>query len=405
MSSHPLPPLARVSAIRYVTPLREGGSLPAVMETDDLGTYVVKFRGAGQGPKALVAEVITGQLARGLGLPVPELVTVELDPALAPGEPDQEIQDLLRASAGLNLGIDFLPGSLDFDAARSAVDGELAGQVLWFDALTVNADRSWRNPNMLSWHDDLYLIDHGATLTFQHRWSGAAAAVTRPYDASDHALIGCDPWVDEADAELAARLTPRAGPRGGRRGPGGLDRDRARPGDDRQCPERLRFVDYRPPRGARVMAAGPAGRGGRGRGARMTAAEAFEYAVLRVIPRVDRGEAMNAGIVLYCRPRRYLGVRLALDEGVLLALDPEADVPGVHRALAAMAQVCGEPGAGLAARGWRAQAGAQDIGRRFRWLTAPRSTVVQAGPVHTGLTRDPDAEIDGLLRALVLRSR
>jgi Protein of unknown function (DUF3037) len=134
----------------------------------------------------------------------------------------------------------------------------------------------------------------------------------------------------------------------------------------------------------------------------MTAAEAFEYAVLRVIPRVDRGEAMNAGIVLYCRPRRYLGVRLALDEGVLLALDPEADVPGVHRALAAMAQVCGEPGAGPAGAG---PAGAQDIGRRFRWLTAPRSTVVQAGPVHTGLTRDPDAEIDGLLRALVLRSR
>ena len=147
----------------------------------------------------------------------------------------------------------------------------------------------------------------------------------------------------------------------------------------------------------------------------MTAAEAFEYAVLRVVPRVDRGEAMNAGIVLYCRPRRYLGARLALDEGVLLALDPEADVPGVHRALAAMARVCGEPAAGE--RGTRAAgarelsarepgtgaAGAQDIGRRFRWLTAPRSTVVQAGPVHTGLTRDPEAEIDGLLRALVLR--
>jgi len=152
----------------------------------------------------------------------------------------------------------------------------------------------------------------------------------------------------------------------------------------------------------------------------MTAAEAFEYAVLRVIPRVDRGEAMNAGVVLYCRPRRYLGARLALDEGVLLALDPEADVPGVHRALAAMARVCGEPAAGergtraagareLSARELSARepgtgaAGAQDIGRRFRWLTAPRSTVVQAGPVHTGLTRDPEAEIDGLLRALVLR--
>ncbi|HMH90699.1 MAG TPA: DUF3037 domain-containing protein [Streptosporangiaceae bacterium] len=129
----------------------------------------------------------------------------------------------------------------------------------------------------------------------------------------------------------------------------------------------------------------------------MTAPVAFEYAVLRVIPRVDRGEAMNAGIVLYCRPRRYLGARLALDDGVLRALDPEADVAGVQRALAAMAQVCGPDGAGPAA--------GQEIGRRFRWLTAPRSTVVQAGPVHTGLTRDPDAEIDGLLRALVLRPR
>ena len=145
------------------------------------------------------------------------------------------------------------------------------------------------------------------------------------------------------------------------------------------------------------MASGLArGRGG-GRGAVMTAPVAFEYAVLRVIPRVDRGEAMNAGIVLYCRPRRYLGARLALDADVLRALDPEADVPGVERALAAMAEVCGPDGAGPAA--------GQDIGRRFRWLTAPRSTVVQAGPVHTGLTRDPDAEIDGLLRALVLRPR
>jgi hypothetical protein len=133
----------------------------------------------------------------------------------------------------------------------------------------------------------------------------------------------------------------------------------------------------------------------------VTTAEAFEYAVLRVIPRVDRGEAMNAGILLYCRPRRYLSARLGLDEDLLRALDPEADVPGVHRALAAMASVCNEPGAGPRA----GPAGAQDIGRRFRWLTAPRSTVVQAGPVHTGLTRDPDAEIDGLLRSLVLRPR
>jgi hypothetical protein len=199
-----LPPVA---AVRYVTPLREGGSLPAVMEADDLGTYVVKFRGAGQGPKALVAEVISAGLARGAGLAVPDLVTVELNPALAPGEPDQEIQDLLRASAGLNLGVDFLPGALDFDAARPVVDGDLAGRILWFDALVSNADRSWRNPNMLLWHEVLYLIDHGATLTFQHRWETAAAARTRPYDAAEHALIGCQPLVDQADQELTPLIT------------------------------------------------------------------------------------------------------------------------------------------------------------------------------------------------------
>jgi|HubBroStandDraft_1064217.scaffolds.fasta_scaffold133110_2 hypothetical protein len=199
--------LPRVIATRYVTPLREGGSLPGLMEADDLGTYVVKFRGAGQGLKALIAEVISGQLARACGLPVPDLVTVELDSALAPGEPDQEIQDLLRASGGLNLGVDFLPGSLDFDVASARVDPGLAGRILWLDALVANADRSWRNPNMLLWHGELYLIDHGATLTFQHRWSSAEAAAQRPYDASDHALIGCHGLVEDADRELAPLVT------------------------------------------------------------------------------------------------------------------------------------------------------------------------------------------------------
>jgi hypothetical protein len=194
-------------ATRYVTPLREGGSLPGLMEADDLGTYVVKFRGAGQGPKALIAEVITGLLARACGLKVPDLVTVELDPALAPGEPDQEIQDLLRASGGLNLGVDFLPGALDFDVPSARVDPMTAGRVLWLDALVANADRSWRNPNMLLWHGQLYLIDHGATLTFQHRWSSAEAAVQRKYDAADHALIGCKGDVEAADRELAPLIT------------------------------------------------------------------------------------------------------------------------------------------------------------------------------------------------------
>ncbi len=199
--------LPRAVATRYVTPLREGGSLPAIMEASDLGTYVVKFRGAGQGPKALVAEVICGLLARGCGLAAPELAVIDVSADLAPGEPDQEIQDLLRASAGPNLGVDFLPGALDFDAARAEVDGALAGRILWFDALTGNVDRSWRNPNLLWWHGTLYLIDHGAALTFQHRWETAEAAVTRPYDAAEHALIGCAPQVEQADAELAGRIT------------------------------------------------------------------------------------------------------------------------------------------------------------------------------------------------------
>src|SRR5580658_9736406 len=199
--------LPRVVATRYVTPLREGGSLPGLMEADDLGTYVVKFRGAGQGRKALIAEIISGQIARAFGLPVPDLVTVDLDPALAPGEPDQEIQDLLRASGGLNLGVDFLPGALDFDVASARVDPALAGRILWLDALVANADRSWRNPNMLLWHGELYLIDHGATLTFQHRWSSADAAALRPYDACDHALIGCHGLVEDADRELAPLIT------------------------------------------------------------------------------------------------------------------------------------------------------------------------------------------------------
>jgi hypothetical protein len=199
--------LRSVRAISYVTPLREGGSLPAVMEADDLGTYVVKFRGAGQGRQALIAEIISARIARACGLAVPDLVLVELDPALAPGEPDQEIQDLLRASAGLNLGVDFLPGSLDFATGAATVDSELAGRIVWFDALVSNADRSWRNPNMLLWHGKLYLIDHGATLTFQHRWATAPAAADRPYDLADHVLLGCGPLVEAADAQLAPRLT------------------------------------------------------------------------------------------------------------------------------------------------------------------------------------------------------
>ncbi|SNS28923.1 hypothetical protein SAMN06893096_10376 [Geodermatophilus pulveris] len=199
--------LPAVTATRYVTPLREGGSLPGLMEADDLGTYVVKWRAAGQGVQVLVAEVVCGELARALSLPVPALVTVDVAPELAVGEPDVEVQELLQRSAGVNLGLDYLPGALDFEAGADGVDPELAGRVLWFDALVGNVDRSWRNPNMLFWHGRLQLIDHGATLTFHHSWSGAAAAVARPYDAAQHALVDCAPDVRAADAALAPRVT------------------------------------------------------------------------------------------------------------------------------------------------------------------------------------------------------
>lgn len=198
--------LRTVLATRYVTALREGGSLPGLMEADDLGTYVVKFRGAGQGPKALIAEVICGGLARALDLPVADLVAVQLDTALAAGEPDEEVQDLLRASGGLNLGVDFLPGALDFDAAFE-VDAAFAGRLLWFDALINNVDRSWRNPNLLFWHGRPYLIDHGSALTFHHTWTDPQATAGRPYDAADHVLIGAAPDVAAADAALAPTLT------------------------------------------------------------------------------------------------------------------------------------------------------------------------------------------------------
>ncbi|MGY1822716.1 HipA family kinase [Geodermatophilus sp. SYSU D00079] len=199
--------LPAVTATRYVTPLREGGSLPGLMEADDLGTYVVKWRAAGQGVKVLVAEVVCGELARALSLPVPALVTVDVAPELAVGEPDPEVQELLQRSAGRNLGLDYLPGALDFEAGVASVEPELAGRVLWFDALVGNVDRSWRNPNMLFWHGRLQLIDHGAALTFHHNWPGAAASVARPYDAGQHALVDCAPDVRAADAALGPRVT------------------------------------------------------------------------------------------------------------------------------------------------------------------------------------------------------
>ncbi len=203
----PAPPHT-VRATRYVEPLREGGSLPALVEADDDGLYVVKFRGAGQGPKALIAELVAGALARAAGLPVPELAFVELDPALAQAEPDPEIQDLLRASGGLNMGLDFLPGSLAFDpAADPEVDPALAADVVWLDALVTNVDRTPRNPNLLVWHGRIWLIDHGAALYRHHAAANLPDEAERPFPAiAEHVLLPYAGPIPEADARLAPLL-------------------------------------------------------------------------------------------------------------------------------------------------------------------------------------------------------
>ncbi|MET9732452.1 HipA family kinase [Streptomyces sp. NPDC006458] len=199
--------LKEVIATRFITPLREGGSLPGLVEADDSGTYVLKFSGAGQGRKTLVAEVVVGELARRLGFRMPRLVTVEVDPLLGLGEPEQQVQDLLRSSCGTNLGMDFLSGALGFDPLAFTVDPREAGRIVWFDALVNNVDRSWRNPNMLMWQGEPWLIDHGATMIWHHNWPGALASAARPYDASDHALASFAPDVAAAAAELAPGVT------------------------------------------------------------------------------------------------------------------------------------------------------------------------------------------------------
>jgi hypothetical protein len=200
--------LRRVAATRYVTPFREGGSLPALVEADDDGLYVVKFQGAGQGRKALVAEVVAGGLARALGLLVPELVAADVDPELGRAEPDREIQDLLVASAGLNLGVDFLPASLPFSPAASPdVDADLAAEVVWFDALVTNVDRTAQNPNLLWWHGRLWLIDHGAALYFHHAATPDVEHARQPFDVSTHVLLPYASSLAGARERLAPRVT------------------------------------------------------------------------------------------------------------------------------------------------------------------------------------------------------
>ena len=197
-----------VNTTRYVTPLREGGSLPAIIEADDDGMYVLKFRGAGQGTKALIAEVIAGELARAAGLLVPELVFVNLDPEIAKTEPDPEIQDLIRASGGLNLGLDYLPGSVMFDPVADKPEADLASRIVWFDAYVTNVDRTPRNANMLMWHRRLWLIDHGASLYFHHSWTDMDQRTTAPFTLiKEHILLPFASALEAVDESMTAAIT------------------------------------------------------------------------------------------------------------------------------------------------------------------------------------------------------
>jgi hypothetical protein len=200
-----------VVATRYVTPLREGGSLPGLVEADDDGLYVVKFRGAGQGPRALVAEWLAGELARTIGLTVPDLVGIEIDPALGDAEPDEEIHDLVGKSGGLNLGMDFLPGALTFNpaaaTARDVIDPDFAADVVWLDAFVTNPDRSAQNPNLLVWHGRPWLIDHGAALYIHHTWRDPDEHARRPFERiGRHVLLPYADSIVTADARLASRI-------------------------------------------------------------------------------------------------------------------------------------------------------------------------------------------------------
>jgi hypothetical protein len=201
--------LRTVDARRYVTPLREGGSMPAIIEGDDSGLYVLKFRGSGQGPRALIAELLAGEIGRVLGLDIPELVFMTLDAELARTEPDAEIQALIKASAGLNIASDYLPGSMTFDPAAWPVDPDLASRIVWFDAFTTNVDRTAKNVNMLVWHKKLRLIDHGAAFYIHHDWDTARARSQAPFERiRDHVLLPRAKAIAEVDVQLAAKLTP-----------------------------------------------------------------------------------------------------------------------------------------------------------------------------------------------------
>ena len=208
MTNYQKPELRTVRVTRYQAPLREGGSLPAIAEADDGFLYVLKFRGAGQGVKALIAELIGGEIARAAGLKIPEIVFAELDEAFGRTEPDEEIQDLLKASTGLNLALHYLSGSITYDPAVTTIEPSLASKIVWLDCLLMNVDRTARNTNMLMWHRELWLIDHGASLYFHHSWNNWEAQSVKPFvQVKDHVLLPQAGQLEEADQLMHQLIT------------------------------------------------------------------------------------------------------------------------------------------------------------------------------------------------------
>ena len=377
--------LERVTATRYVTPLREGGSLPGLVEADDDGIYVLKFRGAGQGVKVLVAEILVTEIARLLAIPVPRLALVTLDPQIAKYEADEEVQDLLNASIGLNLGVDFLPGSFGYDGSVPPPE-DVAARIVWLDALTANVDRTWNNPNLLLWHRRTWAIDHGAALYFHHGWPSRAPDPVRfagqRFDVSTHVLREVAATPPRSHDELAATLTPAVLASVVELVPGRVAGDDAVASGRDGGPVRIPRDAPRPPGQPRRLAPG----GG--------VVIGYQYVTLRCVPRVERGEFVNVGVVLYAQSVDFLESAHHVDEDRLRALAPDLDLATVEDLLGTVQAVCrGDDGRGLPHL--------EGLGRRFGWLTAPRSTIVQPSPRHGGLCEDPAAELQRLMATLV----
>ena len=387
------PALRTVRATKYVTPFREGGSLPGLVEADDDGLYVVKFHGAAQGPRALVAEVIAGRARRGRwGCRCRSSCSSTSIRRSAASTAIRGSASCSSAARASTLGLDFLPGSMTFNPrADGRPDPELAADVVWFDALVTNTDRSPRNPNILAWHRRLYLIDHGASLFIHHTWRDPDEHARRPLDTiADHVLLPFASSLDAAHARLAPLVTEPL-LRGivelvpGRVAPPPPDRRR-------RAAQRDAYVAYL--LDARRDARG-AGRCDRGAApCRLSRSSTPSSASS---PRVERGEGVNVGVVVFCRTRGYLGARVELGDrqrAALAALVADLDVDAIQAHLDEIVRIVdGDADGGPIAK--------LDAPERFRWVTSPSSTMIQPSEVHGGMTESPEGSLDDLFERLV----